>query len=118
MDAYHMSTGCSTWPAWWSYNLNWPYNGEIDIIEGIHQSTRNKLSIHTGQGCRIVSNIDRSQQGILDVGPVYVALSCYALQGGDSSCGVLNATVDSSSGQRFSRIKGGVYACMCFFSFI
>lgn len=28
-DFRHMPTGCGTWPAFWLYGPDWPYNGEI-----------------------------------------------------------------------------------------
>ena len=31
-----MPTGCGTWPAYWLCGENWPYKGEIDIIEGVN----------------------------------------------------------------------------------
>lgn len=38
-DFAAMPTGCSLWPAFWSYNLSpgaWPLKGEIDVVEGVN----------------------------------------------------------------------------------
>lgn len=115
MDSYHLPTGCGTWPAWWSFNLDWPYHGEIDILEGIHRSRQNKISIHSGDGCTLTPYIDQTQQGVLDLvpstpTPSFDPYDCYALAGGDSGCGVLDETSDGSFGDPFNKQKGGVYA--------
>lgn len=46
---------CGSWPSFWSFGpeKTWPANGEIDIIEGIHDGTRNLMSLHTSDGCTI-----------------------------------------------------------------
>lgn len=34
LDVRHMPQGCGTWPAFWEVGANWPFGGELDIIEG------------------------------------------------------------------------------------
>ena len=47
-DFNHAPGGiCGTWPAWWTIGPNWPYNGEIDILEGVNQLTQNAMSLHS-----------------------------------------------------------------------
>lgn len=35
---------------------NWPASGEIDIIEGVHTSTTNSMTLHSSSGCTITNN--------------------------------------------------------------
>jgi hypothetical protein len=65
-DIQHMpGNACGIWPAFWSFGNNWPYDGEIDIIEGVNFQTRNLYSLHTGQSTCALKNMGSSQQGTL-----------------------------------------------------
>ena len=44
IDILHIPTGCGTWPSFWMLGANWPNNGEIDIVEGVHLDTQNSVS--------------------------------------------------------------------------
>lgn len=44
IDILHIPTGCGTWPSFWILGANWPNNGEIDIVEGVHLDTQNSVS--------------------------------------------------------------------------
>ena len=35
----------------WMSGDNWPFNGEVDIIEGANDKGPNLYSLHTGPGC-------------------------------------------------------------------
>jgi hypothetical protein len=38
----------------WTAGLdNWPYNGEIDIIEGVNEQCSNIETLHTGYSCMV-----------------------------------------------------------------
>ncbi|KAI9887436.1 MAG: hypothetical protein M1823_000773 [Watsoniomyces obsoletus] len=51
-DMNHMPGGaCGTWPAFWTLGPNWPFNGELDIVEGINDQTKNLVAFHTGVDC-------------------------------------------------------------------
>jgi hypothetical protein len=53
IDLVHMpstndGSGCGTWPAFWLLGSGtWPYNGEIDIIEGANNQVNDLTSAHT-----------------------------------------------------------------------
>lgn len=62
---------CGIWPAckylhryWgltnlakgWTLGDNWPNNGEIDILEGVHENNENLASLHTARESRISSD--------------------------------------------------------------
>jgi len=102
LDAVHMPHGCGTWPAFWTNGPHWPYNGEIDIIEGVHESTQNLVSLHTNVGCDVASNTGSS--GISVNGN-----SCSATTGVNTGCGE-RVTAPNSYGSAFNSVNGGVYA--------
>lgn len=51
----HVPTGCGVWPAFWLYGEDaqhkWPSWGELDIIEGVHNSNATMTTLHTTPGC-------------------------------------------------------------------
>ncbi|KIJ63767.1 glycoside hydrolase family 16 protein [Hydnomerulius pinastri MD-312] len=59
IDLNHIPYGCSVWPAFWSFGPNWPYDGEIDIIEGINTMDNNQMAIHTTPGCTHSGNVNQ-----------------------------------------------------------
>jgi len=109
MDAVHAPTGCGTWPAWWMNGDNWPYGGEIDIMEGVNAFSQNQISIHTGSGCRIPSNSNDLQTGSLTTG-WFDSYNCAAYETGNEGCGVRDLTNQGSFGEGFNAAGGGVYA--------
>jgi len=104
LDAVHMPHGCGTWPAFWTNGPNWPYNGEIDIIEGVHESTQNLVSLHTNNGCNVASNTGSS-------GVSVNGNSCSATSGVNTGCGE-RVTAPNSYGSAFNSVNGGVYALL------
>ncbi|RMJ25310.1 hypothetical protein PHISP_03842 [Aspergillus sp. HF37] len=57
LDLEHMpGSACGSWPAFWTYGPNWPHNGEIDIIEGVHQMTSSQIVLHTSGTCNIAAS--------------------------------------------------------------
>lgn len=66
LDADHVPTGCSSWPAFWFCGPNWPVGGEvsrnsrlsfaglrfaqIDVMESVHLGDRNQMTLHTDHG--------------------------------------------------------------------
>jgi hypothetical protein len=65
-DISHMPSssdaGCGTWPAFWTLGSGpWPYNGEVDILEGANDQSKNFASGHTGSAdqtrqCTVTNN--------------------------------------------------------------
>ncbi|KAJ7293331.1 glycoside hydrolase family 16 protein [Mycena rebaudengoi] len=49
-DFAAMPASCGVWPAWWSVGPNWPQGGEIDVLEGVHVTGTNKVTLHTDAG--------------------------------------------------------------------
>ncbi|KAF4579471.1 hypothetical protein EYR40_000356 [Pleurotus pulmonarius] len=98
IDAVHIPFGCSVWPAFWSKGDNWPFGGEIDIIEGINRLSRNQIALHTVRGC---TKFDAPGE---QVGQTL---------GKDCSIGAGCVTAESkpnSYGQAFADNGGGVFA--------
>ncbi|TEY69586.1 hypothetical protein BOTCAL_0112g00250 [Botryotinia calthae] len=101
-DLAHMPGGaCGSWPAMWTVGYNWPYNGEIDIIEGVNSQNHNLMSLHSGPTCSVAGS---GQTGTLQsancnnfANPVGVG------------CGISD-TRTNSYGRGFNLNGGGIYA--------
>ncbi|OCF45360.1 endo-1,3(4)-beta-glucanase [Kwoniella heveanensis CBS 569] len=109
MDAWHMPTGCGSWPAWWQNGPNWPEGGEIDILEGVNDFSQNQVSLHTGQGCTMPSNLNDNQLGDLTTGS-YDSYDCSSVNTSNQGCGVRDEVNANAYGAPFNSINGGVYA--------
>ncbi|KAF8550835.1 glycoside hydrolase family 16 protein [Imleria badia] len=98
-DIGHMPVGCGTWPA--EVGANWPYEGEIDIVEGVNNKVPNQSTLHTSANCVMPSS--RLMTG------TSVELDCDVYSTGNLGCGV--KTADSNSfGHNFNNNGGGWYA--------
>ncbi|TGO80180.1 hypothetical protein BELL_0013g00310 [Botrytis elliptica] len=101
-DLGHMPGGaCGTWPAMWTVGNNWPYNGEIDIIEGVNSQNHNLMSLHSAPTCSVAGS---GQTGTLQsancnnfANPVGVG------------CGISDPRTNSY-GRGFNLNGGGIYA--------
>ncbi|KAF7876518.1 hypothetical protein EAF04_001608 [Stromatinia cepivora] len=101
-DLGHMPGGaCGSWPAMWTVGDNWPYNGEIDIIEGVNSQNHNLISLHSGPTCSVAGS---GQTGTLQsancnnfANPVGVG------------CGISDPRTNSY-GTGFNLNGGGIYA--------
>ncbi|KAF6756895.1 glycoside hydrolase family 16 protein [Ephemerocybe angulata] len=102
-DVRHMPQGCGTWPAIWeTAEGNWPYSGEVDIVEGVNDQAPNAASLHTGPGCSMPP-AGRDQTGTNG------QLDCNALVNGNTGCGV-TLSERNSYGPSFNNNGGGWYA--------
>jgi len=101
-DITHTPYGCGTWPAVWvSDEQDWPKNGEIDIIEAVNKGNNgNQMTLHTTDSCEM--KVKRKETGkVLDT-------NCLNSTDGNAGCGVQGN--DTSYGEAFNNIGGGVYA--------
>lgn len=85
----------------WTVGPNWPNDGEINIIEGVNQQTRNRMTLHTNTGCSINNS---GFYGEL------ITNNC----GGTDQSAKVGCSIDSYSsasyGDGFNHMGGGVYA--------
>ncbi|EER38867.1 mixed-linked glucanase [Histoplasma capsulatum H143] len=104
-DIEHMPGGiCGTWPAFWMFGPNWPNNGEIDIIEGVHEQTSNLMAMHTKPGCRITNSGDFA-------GDILTPDCDVHAPGQPANAGCSVQSKDTASyGAWFNANGGGVYA--------
>ncbi|KAI9931601.1 hypothetical protein ASPWEDRAFT_105915 [Aspergillus wentii DTO 134E9] len=105
LDLNHMPGGaCGSWPAFWMLGSGtWPNNGEIDIIEGVNDQTKNQMALHTTSGC----SIDKSGfKGKLGTSNCDVKASG---QSDNEGC-TITAGSTKSYGSGFNSGNGGVYA--------
>ncbi|OQO08101.1 hypothetical protein B0A48_06895 [Cryoendolithus antarcticus] len=118
-DIYHMPTGFGTWPALWMLGGGaiWPAAGEIDIIESVHNSSANIMTLHTAPGCS-VDNSTSFALGGGDAGTYASQLmneNCNTGNGADgcSNHGPAQTKVYSNqlstAGEAFNEQEGGVY---------
>lgn len=99
-----MPYGCSVWPAWWTVGDNWPANGEIDVLENVHNANANQYTFHTGEGCTIQASDDMTAK--------LVGQQCAVSGGSDNDgCGMVDTSNPNYSyGKQFNEIGGGVFA--------
>jgi hypothetical protein len=104
-DVIHTPTGCATWPALWlADESNWPYNGEIDVMEAVNvvSNVRNQMTLHTSSGCSM--GVKRKETG------TSLQNSCVNSTNDNAGCGVYAPTSLASFGDDFNSNGGGVMA--------
>ncbi|TCD71739.1 hypothetical protein EIP91_005505 [Steccherinum ochraceum] len=101
-DIYAMPHGCSTWPAYWLVGDDWPYHGELDILEGVNEQTSNQITVHTGTVCNLVKDAVQTTGRL-------VGTTCQSANGANAGC---NFATDGNTtyGHGFNMNAGGVYA--------
>ncbi|TAQ90933.1 hypothetical protein B7494_g708 [Chlorociboria aeruginascens] len=115
-DIAHMpDSTCGTWPAFWTYsNVDYPAQGEIDILENINELTDNLYTLHTTDGCTLAGNA----AGVTEQTAEQVSYNCAdtAVTGPYEAFQYLNqgcsatSTVANSYGTPFNANGGGIYA--------
>ncbi|GAA5983624.1 hypothetical protein JCM11641_007303 [Rhodosporidiobolus odoratus] len=101
-DFSHVPVGCSAWPAYWFSGARWPNQGEIDVFEQVNLAARNRMTLHTSEGCTRDTSSSMTGSG------EYSSTDCYAY-GSSSGCGV-DDTKPNSYGHAFNEAGGGVFA--------
>ncbi|KAG1812963.1 glycoside hydrolase family 16 protein [Suillus subaureus] len=107
MDASKMPVGCSTWPSFWTVGPDWPYGGEIDIVEGINDQAKNQMTLHSGTNHTCTIDTDDSDEFTGSV----LSSNCYSTETSDSGCSIMdNSTTSFAYG--FNNAGGGVFALL------
>ncbi|KAG0708884.1 glycoside hydrolase family 16 protein [Suillus ampliporus] len=103
--------GCGVWPAFWQVMTlgggEWPYNGEIDIIEGVHDNQHNQVTWHTAPGCNLTQSTNIT--GLIVQTNNVDNLQCNAFINNNAGCGVTEWS-RASYGPNFDVNGGGVFA--------
>lgn len=88
----------------WILGPDWPNGGEIDIIENVHEATKNHMTLHTNEGCTVDSSTGFSGN-LLTSNCDVEAPGQYK----NAGCGI-ESTDTRSYGAGFNQASGGVYA--------
>ncbi|KAH7890865.1 glycoside hydrolase family 16 protein [Phlebopus sp. FC_14] len=110
LDAASMPVGCGTWPSFWSVGPNWPYAGEIDIVEGVNNQATNQMTLHSGTNvaCTIDTAINTTVEAFTGQ---LMGTNCYSTPTADAGC-AFSDTDPRSFGNGFNGAQGGVFALL------
>lgn len=87
------------------FGPNWPHQGEIDILEGVHEQDTNALTLHTSTGCTVGSDTS------IFSGSVETQNCDVKAEGQSDNAGCSIKSHDSKSyGAGLNDNGGGVYA--------
>jgi len=106
-DVAHIPAAMGAWPAIWFTGPNWPTDGEIDVIEGVHETNMNAMSTHTGPGCTQIPSGFTGQFMMTSSNKNVCNVYATSAQG----CGVRSAST-TSYGPNFNAKGGGVFALL------
>ncbi|KZP13488.1 glycoside hydrolase family 16 protein [Athelia psychrophila] len=104
LDVNHAPYGCGVWPAFWTVGPDWPWNGEIDILEGVSVNYQNQITWHTGPECLLTPSNNYT-------GTLVGNLNCDTNVSSNAGCGIIDKSA-ASYGPYFDLQGGGVYAMM------
>lgn len=104
-DVVRSPYGCSTWPSLWLTDpANWPFNGEIDVMEGVNQASNgNQVTLHTTKDCKM----NHKRKELASV----LTTDCYNGTDSNAGCGVRG--VADTFGEGFNANGGGVCEIRC-----
>ncbi|KAJ7930908.1 glycoside hydrolase family 16 protein, partial [Mycena leptocephala] len=105
-DVAHIPAVCGTWPAIWLTGTNWPFDGEIDVVEAANLYTHDVYSLHTGPGCTVPASAVSAMTNVqlVEAG----ATNCDATRDA-GACGFSDVS-SASFGPAFNSAGGGVFA--------
>ncbi|KAI0732372.1 glycoside hydrolase family 16 protein [Fomitopsis betulina] len=102
--------GCGVWPAWWTLGSGtWPWTGEIDIIEGVHDNEHNQVTWHTGPYCNLTQNANFTGTIVEQNNEPNLICNCVDNYNSNSGCAVTEWS-RASYGPIFDQQGGGVFA--------
>ncbi|EXJ55348.1 hypothetical protein A1O7_08275 [Cladophialophora yegresii CBS 114405] len=107
---HHPGGVCGVWSAYWLVGPNWPYGGEIDLLENINLATTNKYVLHTGSNLAVSNFSDptvASSTG-MNINGHFSNLNCSAAAEGNIGCVVEGQ--NNTFGSEFNANGGGVIA--------
>ncbi|KZT30404.1 glycoside hydrolase family 16 protein [Neolentinus lepideus HHB14362 ss-1] len=108
LDVDRAPWGCGVWPAFWTVGSGqWPYTGEIDIVEGVHDNQHNQVTWHTGENCTLTPTANFTGTIVQTNGQDN--LNCYGNTNDNAGCGITEWS-RASYGPTFDAQGGGVFA--------
>ncbi|KAJ7092754.1 glycoside hydrolase family 16 protein [Mycena epipterygia] len=107
LDLNRAPWGCGVWPAFWTVGDNWPNQGEIDIIEGVHDNEHNQVTWHTGPGCSL--SLESNYTGAVVEQNGMPNTDCDGSVDGNAGCGITEWS-KASYGPFFEAQGGGIFA--------
>jgi hypothetical protein len=116
-DIYSVPHGCGTWPAYWTLGTgaDWPNAGEVDLLESVHNSAHNSVTLHTGPSC-VWNTSPAPLRSTANVEPPLKAFTgwtagktCASSGANNDGCGITNPDA-TSFGSGFNKQAGGVIA--------
>ncbi|KAB2572012.1 putative endo-1,3(4)-beta-glucanase [Lasiodiplodia theobromae] len=115
VDIAHMpGQSCGVWPAFWTLGSGaWPYNGEVDVLEGVNLNPNNQLTLHTSDNCTMVTPLGSSLSPVTDplnktwTGSAFTSGAC-STNYSSTGC-YAKTTIPNNYGDDFNANGGGIY---------
>ncbi|OCT44556.1 putative glycosidase C21B10.07 [Cladophialophora carrionii] len=107
---HHPGGVCGVWSAYWLVGPNWPWGGEIDLLENINLATTNKYVLHTGANLAVsnLSDPTTANSTGMNIRGHFSNLNCSAASEGNVGCVVEGQ--NNTFGTEFNANGGGVIA--------
>lgn len=98
-----------------SLDQKWPTDGEIDILEGVHNDVFNAMTLHTIQGCTLDTSRAKADKSLPASANTFVGnvstTDCNTQINFNQGCSIKD-TDPSSFGIGLNRQQGGVFATL------